>query len=137
MENENEKNEVLKLTLDENAAPSRIAEFIVSVLDSKKARDIKLLHVEKQTVIADYFVICSGSSSTQVKSLADEVEFRMSENGYEPLHIEGARGDSWILLDYGPVIVHVFGRDSREFYNLEKLYDGTTEEDISSIITED
>ena len=134
MENETD---IVRKVLPENADPTQTAEFIVSVLDAKKARDIKLLHVEKQTVLTDYFVICSGSSRTQVKSLADEVEFRMSESGREPLHTEGGRGDSWILLDYGPVIVHVFGRDTREFYNLEKLYDGTTEEDISALVTED
>ena len=107
------------------------------MLDAKKARDIKLLCVEKQTVIADYFVICNGNSMTQVKSLADEVDYRMSRSGIEPLHVEGERGSSWILLDYGTVIVHIFGKDARDFYNLEKLYDGTSEEDISSLITED
>ncbi len=119
------------------STPQKTAEFIVSVLDSKKARNIKLLHVERQTVIADYFVICSGNSRTQIKSLADEVEYRMSGCGVEPLHVEGGRGDSWILIDYGSVIVHVFGSDTREFYDLEKLYDGTTEQDISALITED
>ena len=123
--------------LPEGATPLQTAEYIVSVLDAKKARDIKLLHVEKHTVIADYFIICSGNSRTQIKSLADEVEYKMSAEGLEPLHVEGGRGDSWILLDYGSVIVHVFGNDTREFYDLEKLYDGNTEQDISSLITED
>lgn len=127
----------LNKILHENATPQETAEFIVTVLDSKKAKDIKLLHVEKQTVIADYFIVCSGNSRTQIKSLADEVEYRMSQSKIEPLHVEGGRGDSWILIDYGCVIVHVFGRDAREFYSLEKLYDGTVEEDISSLITED
>ncbi len=126
-----------KITLPANATSEQTAQFIVSVLDSKKAKNIKLLHVEKQTVIADYFVICSGNSRTQIKSLADEVEYRMSGEGIEPLHVEGGRGDSWILLDYGAVIVHVFGHDARAFYDLEKLYDGTTEQDISGLITED
>ena len=126
-----------ELILEIGAAPEKQAEFIVSVLDSKKAKNIKLLHVEKQTVIADYFVICTGTSRTQIKSLADEVEYKMSASGVEPLHIEGGRGDSWILLDYGAVIVHVFGNDARAFYDLEKLYDGTTEQDISGLITED
>ena len=123
--------------LPEGATPLQTAEFVVSVLDAKKARNIKLLHVEKHTVIADYFIICSGNSRTQIKSLADEVEYRMTAEGIEPLHVEGGRGDSWILLDYGAVIVHVFGNDTREFYDLEKLYDGTTEQDISALITED
>ena len=131
MNNNTERN------LPAEATPLQTAEFIVSVLDAKKARNIKLLHVEKHTVIADYFIICSGNSRTQIKSLADEVEYRMTAEGIEPLHVEGGRGDSWILLDYGSVIVHVFGNDTREFYDLEKLYDGTTEQDISSLITED
>ena len=126
------KKEEMKLT-----EPVKIAEYIVSALDAKKAKNIKLLHVEKQTVIADYFIVCSGNSRTQIKSLADEVEYKMTEQGIEPLHVEGGRGDSWILLDYGSVIVHVFGNDTREFYDLEKLYDETTEQDISSLITED
>ena len=130
-------NENIEKKLGESASPLEIAEYIVSVLDAKKARNIKLLHVEKQTVIADYFIICSGNSRTQIKSLADEVEYKMTSEGIEPLHVEGGRGDSWILLDYGSVIVHVFGNDTREFYDLEKLYDGTTEQDISSLITED
>ena len=134
MDKETEKKEI---TLGSEAAPIQKAEFIVSVLDAKKAKNIKLLHVEKQTVIADYFIICSGNSRTQIKSLADEVEYRMSAEGIEPMHVEGGRGDSWILLDYGSVIVHVFGNDTREFYDLEKLYDETTEQDISSLITED
>ena len=126
-----------EITLPKDADPKTTAEFIVSVLDAKKARNIKLLHVEKHTVIADYFIICSGNSRTQIKSLADEVEYKMSSSGIEPLHVEGGRGDSWILLDYGAVIVHVFGNDAREFYDLEKLYDETTEQDISALITED
>lgn len=132
-----ENNFTPETNLKSGAASKETAQFIVSVLDAKKARDIKLLCVEKQTVIADYFIICNGNSMTQVKSLADEVDYRMSRSGIEPLHVEGERGSSWILLDYGTVIVHIFGKDARDFYNLEKLYDGTSEEDISSLITED
>lgn len=125
------------IKLPENPAPADIAKFIVQVLDRKKARDIKLLFVEKQTVIADYFVICTGTSTTQVKSLADEIEFRLEQCGISASHVEGKRGDGWLLLDYASVLVHIFSRDAREFYKLEKLYDGTTEEDISDIISED
>ena len=132
-----ENNFTPETNLTSGATSKETAQFIVSVLDAKKARDIKLLCVEKQTVIADYFIICNGNSMTQVKSLADEVDYRMSRSGIEPLHVEGERGSSWILLDYGTVIVHIFGKDARDFYNLEKLYDGTSEEDISSLITED
>lgn len=125
------------IKLPADPAPADIAKFIVQVLDRKKARDIKLLFVEKQTVIADYFVICTGTSTTQVKSLADEIEFRLEQCGVSASHVEGKRGDGWLLLDYASVLVHIFSRDAREFYKLEKLYDGTTEEDISDIISED
>jgi ribosome-associated protein len=125
------------IRLPDDPTPADTAKFIVQVLDRKKARDIKLLSVEKQTVIADYFVICTGTSTTQVKSLADEVEFRLEQQGVSASHVEGKRGDGWILLDYAGVIVHIFSRDARDFYKLEKLYDGTTEEDISDIISED
>ncbi|MBE6616359.1 MAG: ribosome silencing factor [Ruminococcaceae bacterium] len=115
----------------------KLAQFVVAILDSKKARDIKLLHVEKQTVIADYFVICTGTSRTQVRSLVDEVEYKLGNYGIAPLHLEGADSGVWVLEDFGSVIVHVFTGESREFYNLEKLYQGTTEQDISTLITED
>ena len=134
---------IIKLPFEENLTPeiltdsAKVAEFIVAILDSKKARDIKLLHVEKQTVIADYFVICTGTSRTQVRSLIDEVEFKLGNYGIQPQHIEGTETGIWVLEDFGSVIVHVFTNDAREFYNLEKLYQGTTEKDISSLITED
>ena len=114
-----------------------LAKFIVSVLDSKKARDIKLLHVEKQTIIADYFVICTGTSRTQIRSLADEIEFKLEPYGVEAIHTEGAETGVWVLQDFGTVIVHLFNRESRDFYKLDKLYQDTTEHDISELITED
>ena len=115
----------------------KLADFIVSVLDSMKAKDIKLLHVEKQTVIADYFVICSGTSRTQIRALADEVEFKLEQYGIRPAHTEGGDTGIWVLQDYSSVILHIFNMESREFYNLEKLYQDTTERDISHLITED
>ena len=100
-----------------------IAQAIAEVLDSKKARDIKVIHVEDKTVIAEYFVICSGNSSTQVKALAGEVEFRMEQRGLTPYSVEGRDNNSWVLVDFSNVIVHVFSREAREFYNLDKLYE--------------
>ena len=134
---------IVKLPFEEGLTPEmlndpeKLAQFVVAILDSKKARDIKLLHVEKQTVIADYFVICTGTSRTQVRSFVDEVEFKLGNYGVVPLHLEGADTGVWVLEDFGSVIVHVFTNESREFYNLEKLYQGTTEQDISELITED
>lgn len=111
----------------ENAGAKELACEIAKVLDSKKARDIKIIHVEEKTVIADYFVICTGNSSTQVKALAGEVEFKMEERGVSPYNVEGRDNNSWIIVDYSHVLVHVFSRESREFYNLDNLY-GDAEE---------
>ena len=104
-----------------------LAHAIFDVLDARKARDIKVLKVQDQTVIADYFVICTGNSSTQVKSLGGEVEYRLGLRGVDPTHFEGRDNNSWVILDYDSVIVHVFSRESRDFYKLEKLY-GDAEE---------
>ena len=120
-----------------DATPRELAEAVVSVLDAKKGRDIVLLHVEEQTSIADYFVLCTGTSRTQVKSLIDEVEYKMSLSGIAPHHVEGIDSSGWMLIDFGSVIVHVFNRDSRSFYNLEKLYAETSEQDISALLHED
>ncbi len=106
----------------ENAAALELAEAIADVLDSKKGKDIKIIHVEEKTVIAEYFVLCSGNSSTQVKGLVGEVEYRLGERGVQPYNVEGRDNNSWILMDYSNVIVHVFSREAREFYNLDKLY---------------
>ena len=135
--------EITKLPIEEglNAEdlrnPQKLAEFIIAVLDSKKARDIKLLHVESQTVIADYFVICTGTSRTQIRAFADEIEYKLEPYGVSPDHIEGADAGTWVLQDFGSVIVHLFNQESREFYKLEKLYLDTKEEDISDLITND
>ena len=99
-----------------------LAEAIADVLDSKKGRDIKVLRVEDKTVISEYFVLCTGNSSTQIKALAGEVEFRIGEIGVEPYGVEGRDNNTWMLLDYSNVIVHIFSREAREFYNLDKLY---------------
>ena len=101
----------------------QLAEHIASLLDKKKARDVKILRVTEKTVIADYFVIAGGTSSTQVKALADEVEYQIGVNdGIKPANVEGRGTGGWILLDYENVLVHVFDPKMREFYNLEKLW---------------
>ncbi len=100
-----------------------LAESIAEVLDSKKARDIKVLYVEDKTVIAEYFVICTANSSTQVKALAGEVEYKIGLRGVDAYNVEGRDNGTWLLLDYSNVIVHIFGREAREFYNLDRLYE--------------
>ena len=99
-----------------------LANAIFEILEDRKAHDVKVLHVEKKTVIADYFVLCTGNSSTQVKALADEVEYKTTIRGRTPTNVEGKDNTAWIVLDYDSVIVHVFSREAREYYNLDKLY---------------
>lgn len=106
----------------DNENAKELAETIALVLDSKKGRDIKVLHVEDKTVIAEYFVVCTGNSSTQIKALADEVEYQIGRRGVQPYGVEGRDNNTWLLLDYSNVIVHIFSREAREFYNLDKLY---------------
>ena len=106
----------------ENVSAEELANAIAEVLDSKKAFDIEVLPVAEKTVLAEYFVIASGNTSTHIKSLVDEVEYRTDLRNLLPYHVEGKDNNSWIVMDYSHVLVHVFTRESREFYNLEKLY---------------
>ena len=95
---------------------------IAKTVDSKKALDIKLLELKELSSLADYFIICSGGSDTQVKALADEVDRVLSGQGIEPRRVEGYQSANWILMDYGDIIVHIFYRDSRAFYKLDHLW---------------
>lgn len=95
---------------------------IVSSLDKHKAEDIRIIGIRDLTTIADYFVIAEGTSSTQVKSLADYVEVEVCEQGVKPLRVEGYHATNWILIDYATVIVHVFNDETRRFYDLERLW---------------
>ena len=95
---------------------------IANILDNKKAEDIKILHIGDLTSIGDYFIVATGNSSTQVKALSDEVDRVLSSEGIEPKRIEGLSGASWILMDYYEVIVHIFQKETREFYQLERLW---------------
>jgi ribosome-associated protein len=114
----------------------QMAEIIVGVLADKLGRDIKLIKIDEVTVLADYFVICTAGSTTQVKTLCDEVEKRMEESGEPILHREGHRSGGWVLLDFGVVVAHVFLEESREFYGLERLWADGTEMDISQLLGE-
>ncbi|MBQ7035233.1 MAG: ribosome silencing factor [Clostridia bacterium] len=110
----------------------------VRALNSRKATDIEVLHVGDITVMADYFVICSGSSSTQIRTLGDEVEFQLKEQiGLAPIHREGHPSSNWILLDYGFMIVHVFHREARDFYKLEHLWADADRVDVESLIEQE
>lgn len=107
--------------------------IITSAADSKRGDDIKVLKIADLTIISDYFVIVNGNSDTQTKAIADEIEFKMKEAGVEPLHVEGYQNASWIILDYGDVVVHVFYKETRDFYNLERLWSDAEEIEYESI----
>ena len=115
--------------------PAReMAEIAVKALDSKKGKEIRLIRIDKISTLAEYFVICTGTSNTQINALCDAVEKELTEKGEEPLHREGYRGGTWVLLDYGCVVVHVFNDEARKFYSLEHLWADGEEVDLSAIL---
>ncbi len=94
---------------------------VVSALDAKMAEDIKVLKIEEVTTLADYFILCTGNSSTHVNTLRDAVEMKLEEKGIRPHHIEG-HGGVWVLMDYGSVVIHIFTDEGRKFYQLDKVW---------------
>ena len=114
--------------------PKEMAEQIVRTLDGKMAHDLKLLRTTDVTVLADYFVICTATSTTQIKTLADEVEAVMEAKGENKLHREGYRSGGWVLIDFGCVVVHIFMEEARQFYNLERLWADAEEIDLSALL---
>lgn len=109
-----------------DASSEQIAEKIRQVLDEKLAKNIEVIPVADRTVVTDCFVICNATSTTHVKSLADEVETALAEAGVKPYHIDGITGGEWYVLDYGVVIVHIFVKSAREFYKLDRLWKDKT-----------
>ena len=103
-------------------------------LSGKKGINIQVLEIGDVSILADYMVIATGTSSTHVKALADEVEYKLDEAGVSVSHIEGYRSNSWILLDYIDVIVHVFSDEARDFYDLERLWQDSKNVDLTGII---
>ncbi|NLJ96920.1 MAG: ribosome silencing factor [Clostridiales bacterium] len=100
----------------------KMVKLVFEGLEDKKGEDIQVIEIKDISVIADYFIIANGSNSQQVDALVDSVKEKMSKGGFEPLRVEGVRSASWILLDYGDVIVHVFSKEDRLFYNLERIW---------------
>jgi ribosome-associated protein len=115
--------------MENNIDSKALAIEIAKILDQKKAQDVRVLKVESLTVLTDYFVIASGTSTTQVGSLADEVEFALSQKGID--------SKNWVLLDYSNVIVHVFVPNTRTYYDLEHLWADGEPIDISEYLTPD
>ncbi len=98
------------------------AQAAARLLDEKKAENISVIKIEEISSLADYFVIATGRGSTHVRSLSDELEEKLKAQGIVPARIEGYRSDSWILLDYQSVVVHVFTQEARDFYDLDRLW---------------
>ena len=115
----------------------KMTEIAVKALDRKKASDLSVIRIDDISTLADYFVIASASSSTQLKALADEVEYELEQQGVNCHHREGMESAEWILLDYGTIIVHIFTQDNRDYYNLERLWADASVVDLSDVLTED
>ena len=113
---------------------NKIIELAVNALNDKKAKEISAIEVGELTVIAEYFILATATSSTHVKALADTVEEKLSSEGFEPDHIEG-KATGWILLDYCGVVIHIFTKDTREFYNLDRLWSDGKQIDLDNILT--
>lgn len=116
--------------------PKEMALLLAQAMDSKKGKDIRVLETDGLTTLADYFVLCSGSSAPQLKALADAGEKAMKDHGILPHHVEGHRGGTWILQDYGDVVVHVFDKEARTFYDLDRLWADAKTVDLSDVLAQ-
>ena len=117
--------------------PKELALMAAKALSEKKGKEIQVLEIADLTTLADYFVIATGSSNTQINALIDNVEKVLTEEaGEEPLHREGYRGGTWVLLDYGCIAVHVFNAEAREFYDLERLWRDGKNVDLTGVVDE-
>ena len=121
----------------DNISQNEKLSTIVKALDSKRAEDIRIIEIGDLTIVADYFVIANGTSSTQTKALAEEVEFKMSQLGIEPNRTEGYQGATWVVLDYGDIIVHVFYKEKRDHYNLERLWSDGKDIDVKQFLPDE
>ena len=120
-----------------NQSPKELALMAAKALSEKRGREIQVLEISDLTTLADYFVLATGSSNTQINALVDNVEKVLTEQaGEEPLHREGYRGGTWVLLDYGCIAVHVFSAKAREFYGLERLWRDGKNVDLTGVITD-
>lgn len=113
-----------------------IAYDVTKALDEKKGLNIRLLKIDRVSSLADYFLICTGTSNTHVKTLCDYAEYTMEQLGEQMLGREGHRGNNWELLDFGAVVVHVFTEEARKYYDLERLWADAEQIDLKEIITE-
>ena len=114
-----------------------VAIAVTKALDEKKGLNIQLLKIDKVSSLADYFLICTGTSGTHVKTLCDFAEYTLEQMGETLLGREGHRGNTWELLDYGTIVIHVFTEEARKFYDLERLWADAEQVDLKDIVIED
>lgn len=100
----------------------KMVKLAYEALDERKGEDIQIIEIKDISIIADYFIIANGTNSSQVDALVQSVSDKLSKNGFETKRIEGVRSASWILMDYGDLVVHVFSKEDRLFYNLERIW---------------
>ena len=118
-----EENKYLEINPEQLEKSKILAEKIGVILDDKRAKNVKIIETNRQTIIADYFVIATGTSSTHIRSLAGEVEFQLKENlNIEPSRVSGHDSNDWMILDYDSVLAHIFNSEARDYYKLEKLW---------------
>ena len=124
--------EVLLITITRKAefimdSAKKMAQIAYNAMEDKKAEDIRIIEIGEISTIADYFIIANGTNSSQVQALVDGVDEALSKEGFEPQRIEGNRSSNWILMDYGDIVIHVFSKEDRLFYDLERIWrDGKT-----------
>lgn len=110
-----------------NSVTENLVKIIINALEDKKAEDIQLIDISEISTIADYFVITNGTNQSQIQALADNVEEKLSANNIHPKNVEGYNSANWILMDYQDILVHIFNKESRSFYDLERMWrDGKT-----------
>lgn len=130
-----EMNQQFSVTVEKDGAgipeSLSLAKAVYRVLDHKNGEDIAVMRVGDKIDLTDYFVLCTAQSNTHVKALTDEVEYQLEKIGVKADRTEGRGSDnSWMVIDYGRVIVHIFSREMREFYNLDKLYSDTEKVEV-------
>lgn len=111
-----------------------LIKLAVQILDKKKADQIDVIRVEDITILSDYFVIASANNTTHVKALADELEYELKQLGRMPVRIDGYQSANWIVLDYSDVIVHIFHEETRNYYNIEKLWADGEQVDVKELL---
>ena len=120
--------------MTDKLTPRQLAGRVALAASDRKASDIKVLHIEHLTVLADYFVICTGNVTTHVRAIVDEIELKMKEEyGIYPISMEGYASSNWVLIDYGSVVAHVFLEDTRSFYSIERLWGDAPRVEIEGI----